>query len=62
MGLSNLESVVQIVAILGGSVAALLAALEIVDTYLDIGKKLREQRRAEKEDTSQTIQQESSET
>lgn len=40
----------------------LLTPLEIMDTYLDIAKQLRERRRAGKEGVSKTVQQEPSET
>jgi hypothetical protein len=40
----ELETVGQIVAILGGAVALLLALLQIVDTYVDIGDKLHKRR------------------
>jgi hypothetical protein len=45
----QVESVVQVVTILGGIVALLLALLQIVETYLDIGEKLRKQRLRKKE-------------
>lgn len=45
----QIESVVQVVTILGGIVALLLALLQIVDTYLDIGEKLRKQRSRKKQ-------------
>lgn len=37
----NLEAVAQVVTIIGGVAALLLAALEMVDTFLDIGHKWR---------------------
>ena len=40
----QVEFVVQAITILGGAVALLLALLQIVETYLDIGEKLRKQR------------------
>lgn len=40
----QVESVVQVVTILGGVFALLLALLQIVETYLDIGEKLHKQR------------------
>jgi hypothetical protein len=40
----QMETLVQVVTILGGTVALLLAVLQIVETYLDIGEKLRKQR------------------
>lgn len=40
----SVEMMVQVVTILGGVVALLLAALQIIETYLDIGEKLRKQR------------------
>lgn len=42
----NLEAAVQVVAIAGGAVGLLLAALQIADTWLDIGEKLRKRQRA----------------
>lgn len=40
----QVEFVVQVVTILSGAVALALALLQIVETYLDIGEKLRKQR------------------
>lgn len=40
----QLETMVQAITILGGTVALALAALQIVETYLDIGEKLRKKR------------------
>lgn len=40
----QVETVVQIIALLGGTVTLLLGLLQIVDTYLDIGKKLHKRR------------------
>jgi len=40
----QIETMVQVVTILGGAVALALAALQIVETCLDIGEKLRKQR------------------
>lgn len=45
----QMEMLVQAVTILGGTVALLLAALQIVETYLDIGEKLRKQRLRKKQ-------------
>lgn len=44
----SLEAVAQVVTIIGGAAALLLAALEMIDTYLDIGEKLRKRRAARK--------------
>lgn len=40
----QIETAVQVITILGGTVALLLAVMQIVDTYLDIGEKLRKKR------------------
>lgn len=40
----NLETAVQVVTIIGGIIALLLAAVQMVDTWLDIGEKLRKRR------------------
>ena len=45
----QIEIVVQVVTVLGGIVALLLALLQIVETYLDIGEKLRKQRLRKKQ-------------
>ena len=45
----QMEMLVQAVTILGGTVALLLAVLQIVETYLDIGEKLRKQRLRKKQ-------------
>lgn len=44
----NLETVLRIVTILGGTIALLLAVLQIVETYLDIGEKLQKRRLKQK--------------
>lgn len=36
----NLETLLQVVTILGGIVALFLALLQIIETYVDIGDKL----------------------
>ena len=41
----NLDTAVRAVPIAGGAVALLLAALQLVDTWLDIGEKLRKRHR-----------------
>lgn len=45
----QIETLVQAVTILGGTVALLLAVLQIVETYLDIGEKLHKQRLRKKQ-------------
>lgn len=40
----QMETLVQAVTILGGIVALLLAVLQFVETYLDIGEKIRRKR------------------
>lgn len=40
----QVEIVVQIIALLGGTVTLLLGLIQIVDTYLDIGDKLHKRR------------------
>lgn len=45
----NLETLLQVVTILGGIVAFFLALLEIIETYMDIGEKLRKQRLRKKQ-------------
>lgn len=37
----SLDTAVQVITIAGGAVALLLATLQLVDTWLDIGEKLR---------------------
>ncbi len=44
MGNFNLETTVQVVTVLGGIIALLLATLQIADTWLDISEKLRKRR------------------
>lgn len=44
MGTVNFDTIAQIVTVLGGAVALLLAALQIVETYLDVSEKLRKRR------------------
>ena len=41
---TNLETLLQVVTIVGGIVALLLALLQIVETYVDIGDKLHKRR------------------
>lgn len=48
MILSDLETVVHIVTIVGGTVTLVLALLQIVETYLDVGDKLRKRRQHKK--------------
>ncbi len=45
----QVETLVQVVTVLGGTIALLLAVLQIVETYLDIGEKLRKQRLRKKQ-------------
>ncbi len=45
----QIETVVQVVTILGGTVALALAALQIVETYLDMGEKLHKKRLRKKQ-------------
>ena len=45
----QMEMLVQAVTILGGTVALLLAGLQIAETYLDIGEKLRRKRHRKKQ-------------
>jgi hypothetical protein len=45
----QLDTIVQVVTILGGLIALLLALLQIVETYLDVGEKLRKQRLRKKQ-------------
>jgi hypothetical protein len=40
----NLDTNVQAVTILGGIIALFLALLQIIETYVDIGDKLRKRR------------------
>ena len=48
MDSANLEAILQVVTILGGAIALLLAVMQIFDTYLDIGEKLRKRRLRQK--------------
>lgn len=41
---ANLETILQVVTILGGIIALFLALLQIVETYVDIGDKLHKRR------------------
>jgi len=41
----DLETLLLVVSILGGMIALLLALLQMIDTYIDIGDKLRKRRR-----------------
>lgn len=41
---TNLETLLQVVTIVGGIVALFLAFLQIVETYVDIGDKLHKRR------------------
>jgi hypothetical protein len=52
MGFSDVESLVQFITILGGAVALVLALLQIIETYLDIGDKLRKRRQISMEKKS----------
>lgn len=45
MGNIYLETVVQVVAIVGGVVALMLAGLQAAETWLDISEKLKKRRR-----------------
>lgn len=45
MGNVYLETAVQVVTIVGGVVALVLAGLQAAETWLDIGEKLKKQRR-----------------
>lgn len=40
----NLETILQVVTILGGIIALFLALLQIIETYVDIGDKLHKRR------------------
>jgi len=40
----NLETLLQVVTILGGIIALFLALLQIIETYVDIGDKLHKRR------------------
>lgn len=40
----NLGEASHVVSIAGGTIALMLAALQIADTWLDIGEKLRKRR------------------
>lgn len=44
----DLDTVAQVVSVFGGLVALMLAAVEIADTWLDIGEKIRKRRKAGK--------------
>ena len=50
----TLEAAVQLITSAGGAVALLLAALQLVDTYLDIAEKLRKRRRVRKKTNKPT--------
>lgn len=45
----QLDAVVGVVTILGGAVALVLALLQIIETYLDVGEKLRKLRLRKKQ-------------
>lgn len=47
----NLEMLLQVVTILGGIIAPLLALLQIIETYVDIGDKLHKRRLERKNHT-----------
>lgn len=47
----DLETIVQVVTILGGIVALFLALLQIIETYVDIGDKLHKRRLDRKNQT-----------
>ena len=47
----NLETILQVVTILGGIIALFLALLQIVETYVDIGDKLHNRRLERKSQT-----------
>lgn len=51
----TLEAALQLITIAGGAVALLLAALQLVDTYLDIAEKLRKRRRGQKKKTKKAV-------
>lgn len=48
MGTVDLETLLLVVTILGGAVALLLALLQMFDTYIDIGDKLRKRRKKDR--------------
>jgi hypothetical protein len=52
----DLETSVQFVTILGGAIALLLAVLQIIETYLDIGEKLSKRRLARKQKRSEQME------
>lgn len=41
---TNLETILQVVTILGGIIALFLALLQIIETYVDIGDKIHKRR------------------
>lgn len=45
----QVETIVQVITILGCTVTLLLALLQIVETYLNIGEKLRKRRLLQKQ-------------
>ena len=45
MGNVNLETIVQVVTIVGAMVALMLAGLQAAETWLDIGEKLKKRRK-----------------
>lgn len=45
MGNVNWETAVQVVAVVGGVVALVLAGLQAAETWIDIGEKLRKRRK-----------------
>ncbi|MBX7254506.1 MAG: hypothetical protein K1X50_21170 [Candidatus Promineofilum sp.] len=44
----NLETAVQVVAIVSGVIALVLAGLQAAETWLDIGEKLKMRRRGKR--------------
>lgn len=47
----NLETLLQVVTIVGGIIALFLALLQIIETYVDIGDKLHKRRLERKNQT-----------
>ena len=50
MGDVYLETAVQVVAIVGGVIALVLAGLQAAETWLDIGEKLKKRRKKSRRD------------
>jgi len=48
MGNVNLETIVHVVTIVGGVIALVLAGLQVAETWIEIGEKMRKRKREQR--------------